>query len=290
MRPRMAPPHQQAVEAARDLPGHFASWQVPRAYVQLGAGFDPEGLFDRVLGRVAMATAGLASARPSAAGCPLQMILGQIGETTVLVGHGHRYSYEDASGHEVVLPIAAAALAGIRDVVVVETGMALREDLASGSWLAITDTINAMGACPATGYLELIGEPFLDMTDALSQELNAEIINAAAHVGVGLRLGVYQGTRGPQFDTPAEAAAARRNGADVLGHGVVPEAILAALLGCRTAAVVLVAGAAASYGGRRLRQAAVRDVAGFCSKGLVRALRGVFAPPEGIPGSAVGLA
>lgn len=268
---------QRARRAAAALPSCFPGWQAPRAFVQLGAGFEPAGLFDAELGSVALTELGLASARPSAAGAPLRLLLGTVGATQLLVGHGHRYAYEGDGLAETLLPVVAAALAGVRDIVLIESGCTLREDLTLGTWMAATDYINAAGACPVDGFLEVLAEPFLDMTEALSQSLNAQIINAAAQVGIGPRLGVYQATAGPQFETPAEAAAARRNGADMLGHGIVSETVLAALLGCRVSALVLAAEPAAAYHGRRLRRANVVEAARFCSPAMMRALRLAFA-------------
>jgi len=262
------------------LPGHFPGWDRPRAFVQLGAGFEVDGFFDAEPACAPMSTAGLASPLPSVAGCPLRLVLGQVGRTQILVGHGHRYCYEGCGVREAVLPVVAAAQAGITDIVLVEPGFALREDFACGTWLAVTDYINAMGVRPAEGFLDLIREPFLDMTDALSQSLNAEIINAAARVGFSLRLGVYQATGGPQFDTPAEAEAARRSGADVLGNAIVPEIIVGALLGCRVSALILVAETAASYGGRRLRRTSMLDATNFCSQALGRILHGLYAETD----------
>lgn len=264
---------QRVREAAAALPSRFPDWRAPCAFVQLGAGFEPEGLFDEKLGSVALSDLGLASPRPSAAGAPLRLLLGTVGATQLLVGHGHRYVYEGGGLPETLLPVVAAALAGIPDIVLIESGCTLRDDLKCGTWMAATDYINAAGTCPVEGFLDILTEPFLDMTDALSQSLNAQIVNAAAQAGIGPRLGVYQATSGPQFDTPAEAEAARRNGADMLGHGIVPETVLAALLGCRVSALILAAEPAAAYHGRRLRRTNVLEAASFCSPAMMRALR-----------------
>ena len=264
---------QRARQAAQGLPSRFPGWEAPRAFVQLGAGFELDGLFDELLGSVALGDLDLASPRPSAPGAPLRLVLGAVGSTQILVGHGHRYVYEGGGLPETLLPVAAAALAGIPDVVLIESGCTLREDLKCGTWMAATDYINTAGACPVEGFIEIVADPFLDMTDALSQSLNAQIINAAAQAGINPRLGIHQAAAGPQFDTPAEAEAARRGGADMLGHGIASETVLAALLGCRVSALILAAESAAAYRGRRLRRANVIDAARFCSPAMMRALR-----------------
>jgi purine nucleoside phosphorylase len=263
---------QRVRHAAAALPSHFPGWAAPRAFVQLGAGFEPEGLFDELLGSAALDDLGLAAPGPSSAGAPLRLLLGTVGSTQLLVGHGHRYGFEGGGLPEALLPVVAAALVGVRDVVLIESGCTLREDLKCGTWMAATDYIHAAGGSLTAGFLEILAEPFLDMTDAFSQPLNAQIINAAALAGISPRLGVYQAVAGPHFDTPAEAEAARRNGADMLGHGIVAETVLAALLGCRVSALVLAAEPAAAYHGRRLQRATVLEAARFCSPAMMRVL------------------
>jgi len=255
---------------------HLTPWHPPRALLQLGTGFGIDALFDEVVSSVSMVDVGLVSAEPSPAGHPLTLTLGRVGQVHVLVADGHRFRYETGNVTECILPVMVAALAGVPDVILLESGVALKEDLKAGTWMAATDYINAMGVSPVEGCLALIDDPFVDMTDAFSQSLNAEVINAAAKAGINPRLGVFQGTPGPHFDTPAEAEAARRNGADMLGNGVVLETVAAALMGCRVTALVLVAETASSYHGRRLRHADVLDAAQFCSPTIMRALRGMF--------------
>jgi len=266
----------RAREAAANLRTHLAGWQAPRAFVLLGAGFEPDGLFDETLAECPMSSVGLTSAKPSAAGAPLRLLLGRVGATQVLVGHGHRYLYEGCGMQEIVLPVAVAALAGVPDLVLVEAGCALSDTLRCGTWMAATDYIGGVGWCPAEGYLELLDEPFLDMTDAFSQSLSSAVLNAAAQVGLCLRLGVFQCSAGPQFETPAEAEAARRNGADMLGHGVVAEVIVGTLFGRRVSALALAAETAAAYHGRRPRRSDLLEAARFCSKDMMRALHLVF--------------
>jgi purine nucleoside phosphorylase len=271
---------QRARDAARILPSRFPDWQTPRAFIQLGAGFAPEGLFDDELGSAPLDEVGLASPRPSVTGAPLRLLLGRVGSTQLLVSHGHRYAFEGGGLAETLLPVAAAALAGIPDIVLVEAGCTLRQDLRCGPWMAATDYISTAGACPVEGFVDIVPDPFRDMTDALSQSLNAEIINAASHAGITPRLGVHQAAAGPQFDTPAEAEAARRGGADMLGHGIAAETVLASLLGCRVSALILAAETAAGYHGRRPQRANVIEAARFCSPALMRALRLALATPD----------
>ena len=190
----------------------------------------------------------------------------------VLALRGHRYLFEGQGMEAVLLPVAAAIAAGVRNVVLVEPCLSLRDDLRTGAWLVATDYVNNLGHSPLATFPGGEACPFLDMTDAFSQELNAELINAVAETCVAPRLGVYQADIGPHYPTPAEAEVARRNGADVLGNAIVPEAVLATSMGCRVAGLLLVVGHAATYRGKRHRHDATLDAAEFCGPPMLQAL------------------
>jgi len=190
----------------------------------------------------------------------------------VLVLRGHRYLFEGGGLAPVQTPVAAAIGCGVRDVILVEPCLSLRDDLRVGAWMAATDYVNNMGCSPLAGCLDHIDCPFQDMVDAFSQELNAELINGVAETCIAPRLGAYQADIGPQYPTPAEADIARRNGADVIGNGVVPETVLAASLGCRVTALLMVAGHAATYRGKRHRHSDTLDAAEFCGPPMLQAL------------------
>jgi purine-nucleoside phosphorylase len=118
------------------------------------------------------------------------------------------------------------------------------------------------------------------MTDAFSQSLNAEVVNHVSERCTSPRLGVYQADVGPHYPTPSEADAARRNGADVIGNAIVPEAILAAALGCRVTALLLVVGHAATYRGKRHRHSDTLDAAEFCGPPMLHALFAALSEEE----------
>lgn len=194
------------------------------------------------------------------------------GDGRILLGRGHRYLFEGRGLDPVQLPVAAAVRCGVRDVILVETCLSLRDDLRIGTWFAVTDCVNNLGFSPLAARLTTLACPFQDLSDAFSQELNAELINAVAETCMTPRLGVYQADIGPHYATPAEAAIARSNGADVVGNAVVPEAVLAAGLGCRVSALLLVVGQAATYRGKRHRHPDTLDAAEFCGPPMLRAL------------------
>jgi purine-nucleoside phosphorylase len=207
-----------------------------------------------------------------ALGAPPEFGVARPSGRSLLVAQGHRYLFEGRGMDPVQLPLAVAVQCGVRDVVLVETCLSLRDDLRVGAWLAVTDYVNNLGHSPLAGRLESVPCPFRDMTDIFGQTLNAELVNTVAETCITPRLGVYQAELGPHYATPAEADAARRNGADVIGNAIVPEAVLAAALGCRVAAFLLVVGHAATYRGKRHRHSDTLDAAEFCGPPMLRAL------------------
>ena len=55
----MTPSAQRIRDASQALRQHFPEWNAPRALVQLGSGFEPQGLLDDTHGTVAMTALGL---------------------------------------------------------------------------------------------------------------------------------------------------------------------------------------------------------------------------------------
>jgi purine-nucleoside phosphorylase len=241
----------------------------PRAYLQIGHEF----LHEAVPTERQLALSELDGLPSSPAlGAPPELGLAAGSNGSVLVGQGHRYLFEGHGMDSVHLPVAAAVRCGVRDVVLVETCLSLRDDLRVGSWLAVTDYVNNLGCSPLAGRLASVTCPFLDMTDVFGQTLNSELVNTVSETCITPRLGVYQADLGPHYATPAEADIARRNEADVIGNAIVPEAVFAAALGCRVAALLLVVGHAATYRGKRHRHSDTMDAAEFCGPPMLGAL------------------
>lgn len=259
----------RAAQAAAGLRQQLRLEREPRVLVQVGHSFPHAAMpLEDTLPLAALD--GIADS-PGLGPPPDLGLLGESGGG-ILLGRGHRYLFEGRGLDPVQLPVAAAVQCGVRDVILVETCLSLRDDLRIGTWVAVTDCVNNLGFSPLAARLTTLACPFQDISDAFSQELNAELINAVAGTCIAPRLGVYQADIGPHYATPAEAAIARRNGADVLGNGIIPEAVLAAGLGCRVSALLLVVGQAATYRGKRHRHPDTLDAAEFCGPPMLRSL------------------
>lgn len=264
-----------AQQAADHIRTAMPGWDGPPVMVQLGAGFDPAGLFDQEQGSISLNDLPGMPDTPSPAGHPLTLTLGTCGDgPQVILAHGRRHLYEGHGVTPCVLPIAAAALAGVRVFILIgSTTGAVWDELRPGVWLIVTDYINHLGTSPLAGNLDLIDDAFLDMTETFSQEIISGLVNAAHRVGVTPRLGVYQASIGPQGSTPAEVEAARQNGADVLGTSLVLESILAHAMGGKVAALTIVSGVAAGNHTRPPTREKIADANRFASPLIVETLR-----------------
>lgn len=263
-----------AEETAAEIRAVFPMWDDPVALVQVGTGFCVEGLYDGELASCSLSGLRSMPDEPSPAGHPLRLHLAACGDHQVLVACGRRHLYEGFGALPCVLPVCAAAMLGVKDVILLSASTgSLREELKPGTWVAVTDCINNLGTSPLVGNTDLGSELLPDMTQAFSQVLLSEIINAGAGRGMCPRLGTYQADIGPQLASPAEAETARRNGADVLGRSIALETIAACAMGCRVAAFSLVTCRAASDGARPVPFSQVAETACFCSPPMMRALR-----------------
>jgi purine-nucleoside phosphorylase len=116
----------------------------------------------------------------------------------------------------------------------------MRDDLAPGDLVVVSDHINLTGTSP------LVGARFLDLTDLYSARLRA----LCREIDPSLSEAVYAGYWGPNYETPAEIRAYRAMGADIVGMSTVLEAIAARDAGLDVLAVSLVTNRAAGLGGR----------------------------------------
>ena len=101
-----------------------------------------------------------------------------------------------------------------------------------GDLMIITDHINLFPEHPLRGknYNEL-GPRFPEMSEAYSKRLIAKAKQIAKENDIRLVEGVYVGTQGPTFETPAEYRFFYRIGGDAVGMSTVPEVIVARHMG-----------------------------------------------------------
>ncbi|MDE6680961.1 MAG: purine-nucleoside phosphorylase, partial [Muribaculaceae bacterium] len=130
---------------------------------------------------------------------------------------------------------------GVETLFVSNAAGGMNKEFKVGDIMTITDHINLFPENPLRGrnYAEL-GPRFPAMTEAYDPGLIAEADVVAANLGIRLMRGVYVGTPGPTFETPAEYEYFRIIGGDAVGMSTVPEVIVANHAGMRVFGVSVI--------------------------------------------------
>lgn len=193
----------------------------------------------------------------------------------VLEGRANYHETGDAGAMRV--PMETVARLGARIVLVTANAVSLQGDWYPGSLSVVSDHINFSGVDPLVGVTS--DNRFVPMRDAYDARLRRRLKMVASIGGVSVQEGVYLGVSGPSGETTAEARMAKILGADLLGHGLVGEVILARWLGMRVVGLAIVTGFAAGVGAATAIQTAKEGaIAG--SIGLRRLLRAFLRPAE----------
>lgn len=162
------------------------------------------------------------------------LIFGKLGSKRVIAMQGRFHFYEGYDMKSVTFPVRVMKALGIKTLFVSNAAGGMNPAFEIGDIMIITDHINLFPEHPLRGknYNEL-GPRFPAMTEAYSKELVALADNIAQEKGLRLMHGVYVGTPGPTFETPAEYEYFRVIGGDAVGMSTVPEVIVANHAGMR---------------------------------------------------------
>lgn len=156
------------------------------------------------------------------------LIFGQLGNKQVMAMQGRFHYYEGYDMKEVTFPIRVMQQLGIKTLFVSNAAGGMNKEFKVGDIMIITDHINLFPENPLRGknYPEL-GPRFPAMTEAYSKRLIQKAKIIAKNENINLKQGVYVGTAGPTFETPAEYEYFRIIGGDAVGMSTVPEVIVA---------------------------------------------------------------
>ncbi|MCC8187488.1 MAG: purine-nucleoside phosphorylase [Bacteroides sp.] len=155
-----------------------------------------------------------------------KLIFGKLGQKDIMAMQGRFHYYEGYSMQEVTFPVRVMKELGIQTLFVSNASGGTNPGFEIGDLMIITDHINHFPEHPLRGK-NLYGDRFPDMSEAYSKDLINKAMEIAAENGISVRQGVYIGTQGPTFETPAEYKMFRILGGDAVGMSTVPEVIVA---------------------------------------------------------------
>lgn len=157
-----------------------------------------------------------------------KLIFGYLGGKYVMAMKGRFHYYEGYDMKQVTFPVRVMKALGVKTLFVSNAAGGMNKEFRVGDVMVITDHINLFPENPLRGKnYEELGTRFPAMTEAYKKYLVDYADQIADEKGIRLMHGVYVGTPGPTFETPAEYEYFRIIGGDAVGMSTVPEVIVA---------------------------------------------------------------
>ena len=162
------------------------------------------------------------------------LIFGRLAGRSVIAMQGRFHYYEGYDMKQVTFPVRVFQALGVKTLFVSNAAGGMNKEFRVGDVMIITDHINLFPENPLRGHnYEELGTRFPAMTEAYDKKLIALADRIAQEKGIRVMHGVYIGTPGPTFETPAEYEYFRVIGGDAVGMSTVPEVIVANHAGMR---------------------------------------------------------
>jgi purine-nucleoside phosphorylase len=156
------------------------------------------------------------------------LIVGKLGGKPVLAMQGRFHFYEGYGMKQVTYPVRVMQLLGIEYLFVSNAAGGMNSAFEVGDIMLIEDHINLFPEHPLRGQnWEELGVRFPDMSEAYDKKLRETVSAIARKNNIKLQYGIYVGTQGPTFETPAEYHYFKIIGGDAVGMSTVPEVIVA---------------------------------------------------------------
>ena len=171
--------------------------------------------------------------RSTAIGHKGNFISGTLGGKSVLAMQGRFHYYEGYSMDLVTISIRVMKLLGVEYLFVSNAAGTCNPEFSVGDLVVIKDHINTLPNPLIGPNMDEFGPRFPDMTCAYDLELQAKAFEQGRELGIKLQSGVYFGSTGPTYETPAEVRFYRTVGADLVGMSTIPEVIVARHCGLR---------------------------------------------------------
>jgi xanthosine phosphorylase len=200
-----------------------------------------------------------------------RLILGSLGNIEVACLQGRTHLYEGITAHQLNLPIRLLKQLGCEILLITNAAGSLRLEVGPGQLMLVTDHINLQGTNPLLGPNDTdIGPRFVAMEDAYDPDLRERMCRVAKQQSIVLAQGVYLGTLGPMFETPAEIRAFRTLGADAVGMSTIAEVISARHCGLRVSVISAITNFAAGMSSEKISHAGTLHYAQIAANDLCR--------------------
>jgi len=239
-----------------------AGLQPPSLAVILGSGLGTYAASDAVADRIVIPYRDIPNFPTSTVSYQRgELVIGQVGEKTVLFFNGRFHYYEGWEMWQTAYPVNICHLLGIDKMIITNAAGGINTDtLEPGDLVLLTDHIKLCAESPVRGRNEAaFGERFFDMQAVYDVNVRQTAHDCAAALGITLKEGIYAYMTGPQFETPAEIRMLRMLGADVVGMSTVPEIIAAAHCGIKVLGISCVTNFAAGVTGAPMTEEEVLD-------------------------------
>lgn len=157
-----------------------------------------------------------------------KLIFGKLGKKDVLAMQGRFHFYEGYDMKQVTFPVRVMKELGVKTLFVSNAAGGMNPTFSVGDLMIIRDHINLFPEHPLRGKnFKELGDRFPDMSEAYSKKLIEKALEIARKNNIPVQQGVYVGTSGPTFETPAEYRYFHIIGGDAVGMSTVPEVIVA---------------------------------------------------------------
>ncbi len=154
-------------------------------------------------------------------------IFGELGGKSVIAMQGRFHYYEGYPMELVTIGVRVMKTLGVKYLFVSNAAGACNPDYKVGDLVIIRDHINMLPNPLIGPNLDEFGPRFPDMTCAYDLKLQSLAENICGEMGLPVKKGVYFGSTGPTYETPAEVRFYHSVGADLVGMSTIPEVIVA---------------------------------------------------------------
>jgi xanthosine phosphorylase len=179
--------------------------------------------------------------KPTVHGHGGHLALGKLSGVDVVCLQGRTHPYEGGNYDCVKTYVRTLKLLGCEYFLATNASGSLREDVAPGSLMLITDHINLQPGNPLVGRNDdEFGPRFLPLDNAYDIHARNTLLSIAEQEHINLYSGVYIAVLGPNYETAAEIRAFKMLGADAVGMSTVPEVLVAHHCGMKVVVIATI--------------------------------------------------